>query len=239
LDFNEMANHTISFSSTTLDSYLAKRSLLEQVTKRRADFSGTLLDIGCGDMPYKALLTREPSRISRYLGLDLAVNDYSKAGVDLFWDGRTIPLPDESVDCAIATEVLEHCPDPTSVLKETLRVLRPGGLLFVTVPFLWPLHDVPHDEYRYTPFALTRHLEAAGYRDVRLEALGGWDASLGQMIGLWVRRRPMRKSLRTILSLLAAPVVKVLIALDRPPSPFGERQMITGLAGTAKKPGGQ
>ena len=94
-----------------------------------------------------------PSRVEKYIGLDLKDNIYQKPDVE--WDGRTIPLADNSIDCALAMEVLEHCPEPEVVLREALRVLKPGSSLFLTVPFVWPLHDVPHDEYRYTPFALS------------------------------------------------------------------------------------
>ena len=121
-------------------------------------------------------------------------------------------------------------------MRESLRVLKPGGLLFFTVPFLWPLHDVPHDEYRYTPFALERHLRNSGFVQIKLKALGGWDASLAQMIGLWVVRRPMSSRKRSILSRLALPIVRYLARHDRLPQEFDESLMITGLSGTAIKP---
>jgi SAM-dependent methyltransferase len=123
-------------------------------------------------------------------------------------------------------------------MREALRVLRPGGLLFFTVPFLWPLHEVPHDEYRYTPFALERHLRNAGFEQIKLRALGGWDASLAQMIGHWALRRPMSPRKRAILSRLALPIVRFLAGRDQPPREFGESSMITGISGTAIKPTG-
>jgi hypothetical protein len=52
-------------------------------------------------------------------------------------------------------------------------MLKPGSLLFFTVSFLWPLHDVPRDAYRYTPFALERHLRNSGFAQIKLKALGG------------------------------------------------------------------
>lgn len=220
--------------STTLDIHIARRSILDALRLQLSDFSGTVLDIGCGYMSYKPLLMAPPSRAEKYIGLDLRGNIYQQP--DLEWDGCTIPLGDNSVDCALATEVLEHCPKPKIVLGEALRVLKPGGLLFFTVPFLWPLHDVPHDEYRYTPFALERHLREAGYEQIKLKALGGWDASLAQMIGLWVRRRSMSARKRALLSKLAVPIVRYLIRRDRPPLDFGEGLMITGISGTAIKP---
>jgi len=104
-------------------------------------------------------------------------------------------------------EVFEQCDDVEVVMREAARVLVPGGLFFYTVPFLWAIHDFPHDQYRFTQFSLERHLRKAGFEHVKMEALGGWDKSLAQMLGLWVGRRPMNCVKRRILSMLAVPVV--------------------------------
>jgi hypothetical protein len=109
--------------------------------------------------------------------------------------------------------------------------------LFATVPFLWPLHDVPFDEYRYTPFALERILRAAGFEHVEIRALGGWDASLGQLLALWARRRPMGPRKRRVVSTVLTPIVRSLARSDRRPSTFGESQMVTALSATARKAG--
>ncbi len=219
----------------TLDIGGQRQSILRALVVRLADFEGTVLDIGCGYMPYRSLLLAPPSRAERYIGLDLPGTPYGSP--DLAWDGRSIPLAGNSINSALATEVLEHCTDPELLLREACRVLKPGGLVFFTGPFLWPLHDVPHDECRYTPFALARHLKTAGFGRVQIEALGGWDASLAQMIGLWVRRRPMSPRRRAILSRALTPIVRYFSAIDRTPRAFGESCMITGLAGTGVKGG--
>ena len=221
--------------STTLDNCLLRRAILDALCSQLGQFRGTVIDIGCGDMPYRSLLLARPSQANKYIGLDLKHNTYVKP--DLEWDGRTLPFQDGSIDCALATEVLEHCPRPERVTDEAWRVLKPGGFLFFTVPFLWPLHSVPHDQYRYTPFALERILRSSGFEHITLRSLGGWDASLGQMIGLWVRHRPMSARTRMMLSRLALPLVRHLARLDRPCA-FGEMTMITGSSGTAVKPAG-
>jgi SAM-dependent methyltransferase len=136
----------------------------------------------------------------------------------------------------MATEVLEHCPEPSQTLTEIGRVLAVDGVFFFTVPFLWNLHEVPHDEYRYTPFALERLLRGAGFADIDIKATGGWHASLAQMLGLWVRRAPMGKRKRRYLSYLLKPVIAYLAKKDVPPEVFKGGTMITGLYGTARKP---
>jgi SAM-dependent methyltransferase len=212
-----------------------RSTILSALLETAPQLSGTLLDVGCGYMPYKSLVFKPPSSVTKYVGLDMESTIYT-AKPDLLWDGRRIPLSENAVDCALATEVFEHCPNPEIVMHEAVRVLKPNGLLFFTVPFLWPLHDVPYDQYRYTPFALERHLKNAGFVQITMRALGGWDASLAQMIGLWVRRRPMSVRKRAILSQFAAPLVRYLSHHDRRPAKFHESSMITGLVGTARKP---
>ncbi len=222
----------------TQDRYLVRSSILAALKAQVHRFHGTFLDVGCGIQPYRSLITSAPGKVQRYIGMDLAdnmVSGYRAVPPDLQWNGVQIPLPDASVDSAMATEVLEHCPDPVAVLTEIHRVMRPGGTFFFTVPFLWPLHDVPYDEHRYTPFALERMLAQVGFEDRTVRPTGGWDASLAQMIGLWVSRRPMSAGKRRLLKWISLPIVRALAARDTVPDPRSS-PMITGLWGVARKP---
>ncbi len=216
-----------------LDIYGVRLAIRRALLATLPRLTGSLLDVGRGYMPYRDVLIAPAGPVRRYLGLDLPGNGYAKPDVE--WDGKVIPLPDATFDSAMATEVFEHCPDPESTMREIARVLRPSGVLFLTVPFLWPLHCVPHDEYRYTPYSLERHLRRAGFEAITLTALGGWDASLAQMLGLWVRRRPLQPRVRWLLSGLVTPLVWFLTRRDRSRVDFARCPMITGLSGTATK----
>jgi SAM-dependent methyltransferase len=188
-------------------------------------------------MPYRTFI-RENSDVSEYVGLDLdtALN-YDDVRPDYTWDGKHMPFSDASFDSILATEVLEHCPDPDLFLREVHRVLRQGGRFFFTVPFLWNLHEVPHDEYRYTPFALEKHLTRCGFTELTIHALGGWHASLAQILGLWVRRSGLSRIKQKLLTPMLMPVIKRLLVRDRAtPITFTEGSMITGLSGFAVKP---
>jgi SAM-dependent methyltransferase len=224
-----------------LDIYGARRGSLKALTEQLPNFHGTLLDIGCGRMPYKSMILAPPSRVEKYVGMDLRSDlrfiAYKQFGPpDLEWGGETIPLEANSVDCAICTEVYQQCPDIGAVMRETARVLKPSGLLYFTSPFLWPLHDKAYDLCRPTPHFLDCLLREAGFEDIQMKSRGGWDASLASMIALWVRRRALSRWKRAVLSVLATPVVRFLTDHDRPPPVFTDQTMITGIAGTARKP---
>jgi SAM-dependent methyltransferase len=224
-----------SFGLRSIDTFGVRRGIVDSLTHALPNFHGKVLDVGCGYMPYKPLIMSAPSQANAYIGMDLAGNHYQPP--DLIWDGNTIPLEDGTINTAFATEVLEHCADPARIVSEIFRVLAPDGFFFFTVPFLWPLHEIPHDHFRYTPFSLERLLQNAGFRDSTVKAHGGWDASLAQMLGLWVKRRPMPWWARGLAVVAAAPLVYVLSRRDAPKD-FTQSVMITGLSGVAFKRAG-
>ena len=226
-----------NFAPNQLDRYIIRRAILSSIMTQLPNMHGILLDVGCGQKPYKPLLLGPDSKVNQYIGLDLEHNPIHNNHPDIIWQNGEIPLAHGSIDCAIATEVFEHCPDPESIMGEIFRVLKPDGFLFFTVPFLWPLHEVPYGQYRYTPFSLQRHLSASGFVDIQQTPMGGWDASLAQMLGLWVRRRSMGKRIRRFLSAIVMLVIFWLHRVDkRTIVGFRESAMITGLSGTARKP---
>jgi SAM-dependent methyltransferase len=227
----------ITLKTTNLDRYYIRKAIFTTLQQNLPHFSGKLLDIGCGKMPYKKYIL-ENSSVETYVGLDITnALEYDKlVQPDFVWDGKIMPFENESFECAFGTEVLEHCPEPETVLKEVYRVLKANGVFFFTVPFLWNLHEVPHDEYRYTPFSLARHLKNSGFKEIEIKATGGWHASMAQMLGLWVRRSPMSVKKRKYLSILLKPIIGYLIKKDKTSEvTFKEGQMITGLYGIARK----
>lgn len=217
------------------DLFIVRNAIKNSLDKHLASFHGTLLDIGCGQMPYREYILNSQPLVKRIIGLDFDHGKYAELRKpDIAWKGTSIPLDDRTIDCAMATEVLEHCHNPLTVLKEIHRVLKPSGIFFFTIPFLWPIHDAPHDHYRYTPFAMQKLLSDAGFEDIQVEALGGWNASLAQMIGLWLKRAPMSEAARKQATTDLFPFYEQLTKTDVKPTDFNKNPMITGLSGSAR-----
>lgn len=138
---------------------------------------GDVLDFGGGEMPYRHF-AKSRSWLSVEFEATLAGPDLgpfaraSRTAADhLPYDGRTIPLPDNSVDTVLATEVFEHLFNLEEILVELHRVLRPGGSLIATIPFAMYEHEIPHDFARYTSFGIRDRLEKAGFTIELLEKL--------------------------------------------------------------------
>jgi SAM-dependent methyltransferase len=137
-----------------------------------AEAQGTVVDVGCGAQPYRSLL---PSSVN-YIGLDTADSQdhfgYSVPDVRIIGADGSWPVEDLGADMVLATETLEHVPDPDAFLAEAARVLRPGGRLVLSVPFAARWHYIPYDYWRYTPSSLRVLLERAGFADVVVNGRG-------------------------------------------------------------------
>ena len=123
--------------------------------------SGAVLDVGCSD---RALESRLPAGC-QYFGLDhyTTARTFYDSRPDLFGDACQLPLSGDSMDGVMIFEVLEHVPDPEAALSEIARVLRAKGVLLLSVPFLYPIHNAPFDFHRFTEHALLRTLHRQGF----------------------------------------------------------------------------
>lgn len=157
----------VSVSSRLITDLIAERyqAALPQHCK------GDLLDLGCGKAPLFI--------IYRYWASSITCTDWSSSPhnvshADVLCDlNEPVPLPNESFDTIILSDVLEHLYRPQLLFHEVARMLRPGGKLIMNVPFMYWLHEQPHDYFRYTRFALERFAEDSHLQIVEPTELGG------------------------------------------------------------------
>ena len=77
-------------------------------------------------------------------------------------------------DAVLCTQVLEHVKEPADVIREIYRVLKPGGVLYLSAPQGWGVHQAPHDYFRFTCFGLDHLIEKSGFRDISIEPSCGY-----------------------------------------------------------------
>lgn len=82
---------------------------------------------------------------------DVVTVDFVPApGVDIVGDIHALPIEDNTYDCVFCTGTLEHVRDPATAVRELFRILKPGGMIHIDVPFIQGYHPDPTDYWRFT-----------------------------------------------------------------------------------------
>lgn len=134
---------------------------------------GRVIDLGCGEAPYKDDILKVADE---YIGVDWKSSFHDQSNVDVFANlCETLPFDDCYADTVVSFQVMEHLPEPDFFLSECYRILRAGGKLFITVPFMWHVHEAPYDYFRYTRYGLEYLLSKNGFVDIQIqENTGFW-----------------------------------------------------------------
>ncbi len=169
--------------------YHSRRGLRKAIGQMALHMKGRLLDVGCGRKPYREMfLTNE------YVGLEIdTLENRTNKQADFFYDGNSFPFEEPDFDGIVCNQVLEHVFAPDRFLGEIHRVLKPGGLLLLTVPFVWDEHEQPWDYARYSSFGLKSLLEKNGFEVLKQQKINADVRALFQLINaylfkiLWTR----------------------------------------------------
>jgi SAM-dependent methyltransferase len=128
-----------------------------------------VLDAGAGTGRYRKIFDH-----CTYESADFAKLDKKYGELTYVCDLAKIPVENERFDAIFCTQVLEHLPDPVSVLRELNRVLKAGGKLYVSAPLFYEEHERPYDFFRYTRYGLRSIIEHAGFDVQQVNALEGY-----------------------------------------------------------------
>lgn len=186
-----------------LHNWLIYRKFFAHLDAHADSIKGDVYDLGCGDSPYRNLALQQGDS---YTGVDWDNSQHS-GRADVVADlNQPIDLPTASADTVLCFSVVEHLRRPEVFLQEVARLLKPGGVLLLQVPWQWTLHEMPYDYFRYSPTALTDMLADSGFRDIDIAPLGGFFTTLSLKFNYFSKRFVQGPApLRWLASLLLLP----------------------------------
>ena len=163
--------------------FYIRYDLFNSISEFASSLSGKLIDFGCGRKPYRNLIN-----VSEYIGVDIeqSGHDHSNSEIDVFYNGKEIPFPENTFDSLFCAEVIEHIFDPEIILPELNRVLKKGGKALFTVPFIMNEHEMPYDYGRYTIAGLTHLLNRHGFTILESRKSGHYTKALVQLFSLYI-----------------------------------------------------
>ncbi len=138
------------------DSPAVRKALAELLQQLGA---GRGLNVGSGSERLDA----------RLIQLDLV----RRATIDCVADARYLPFPTNAFDLVVSQETVEHVADPFEAVREMARVLRPGGRIYLQLPFVIGYHPGPEDYWRFTRAGMAELLHQAGIRQTTVQVSVG------------------------------------------------------------------
>ncbi|WP_157351416.1 class I SAM-dependent methyltransferase [Aliarcobacter butzleri] len=158
-------------------------------------YKGTLVDLGCGEAPHKNYFLRYADK---YVGVDWT-NTLHNSKADIVSNLNVkIELEDNYADTIVSLSVMEHLCEPQTFLNESYRILKKDGTIILGVPWMWWIHEAPHDYFRYTPYGLKYMFKKAGYKDIHIQPTTGfftmWFLKMNYFSLKWVKGSKIRKT---------------------------------------------
>jgi len=168
----EKRNGKYYLKYSTAESFYKNSLLLECIQHFRNSLKGKLLDLGCGNKPYSEIYNEI---CDSSVGCDVPFSLHQKTDVEVLCLAEDIDKHFEpsSFDCVLCTEVLEHTGDDRKVVENISRILKDDGTLIISTPFIYVLHEAPHDNRRYTFYGLKNILERNNFEIQSAFSMGG------------------------------------------------------------------
>jgi SAM-dependent methyltransferase len=159
-------------------------TLEDEIGEHRRWLTGRVLNAGAGDRDIRHLVDGE------LVNLDIAEGLHNGPGIDIIGPLHDIPVEDGRFDAVLCNAVLEHVRNPAEALAEFHRVTRPGGVLYLVVPFMQPEHLDPTDFQRYTIDGLQELVRVHGFEVVEAGGVHSVYTTLGWIAMEWLAEVP-------------------------------------------------
>lgn len=165
--------------------YLIRKNLYNNINDMADELAGKVLDFGCGSKPYVDLF----KNCTEYIGCDIEISGHVHVNeaIDVYYDGNTLPFNDAEFDWVFSSEVFEHIFNLERIIQELNRVLKQGGDMLITVPFVWNEHEIPYDFGRYTSFGIFDLLERNGFEIIECRKSTKYIETLATMLAEYIR----------------------------------------------------
>jgi SAM-dependent methyltransferase len=172
--------------------YFARKGLHRHIVAFAPLVRGRILDVGCGSKPYQKYFNA-----SEYIGLEI---ERQNKLADRYYDGKVFPFSDEQFNSVLISQVFEHVFNPDEFLSEINRVLKDGGVLLLSAPFVWDEHGQPFDFARYSSFGLRYLLESHGFEVIEQRKSMDDIRVIFQMMNTYIYKKTLTKN--SMLNLL-------------------------------------
>jgi len=191
-----------------VNRYYLKKNIGEQAKKYK--FKGSVIDIGCGEKPYESLFYYSGS----YLGIDFRSfsrnKGYYKSEPDFYFPKNyslkwRLPFSNSAFDNAVSFQVLEHHPETEKMIAEMARIVKTKGLVMISAPLVWGLHEKPVDYFRFTPYLLSKLLEEKGLKVLELKKLGSFFSVLSSLTTDYLMELANKNKIFFFLALIIYP----------------------------------
>jgi SAM-dependent methyltransferase len=199
--------------------FIARLGLASAIKDMGKQITGKTLDIGCGTKPYIHFFNH-----SEYVGLEYDTGiDQDKKTADYYYSGERFPFTENTFDSAVCNQVLEHIFNPEVFLSEVNRILKTGGKLLITVPFVWDEHEQPFDYARYSSFGLNHLLLKKGFKVLIQKKITDDFRVIIQLINGYLykitRKIPLLKQLIQLFVIFPVTVIGIVISFILPKNP--------------------
>jgi SAM-dependent methyltransferase len=134
---------------------------------------GIVLEIGAGENYLKKCCS---ASYTEWVSLDYNVRSDS---IDVLGDGQQLPFKDNVFDTIISVDVLEHVPNPEMFISEMFRVIKPNGVVILSTPFFFYLHESPNDFFRFSKFGLQTLFDRIGFKVIEVTPIAGVISIIG------------------------------------------------------------
>jgi SAM-dependent methyltransferase len=183
-----------------------RRKILDRLLEENKHYyRGTVLDIGGRN---RGNFKKPKDKVSKWIFADIEARHNPDIILDVT-DMRAIK--NEEISVINTSELFEHVKSPERGLKECFRVLKKNGYLIMSVPYMFPVHNDPHDYQRYTETKWKELLEEIGFTIEKCEIMGRYFTVLADMIRMLIKSIP--KGIKYILYLFY-PILDLLVKLD-------------------------